>query len=251
MSSASFRHIIFNALPGRVDTITASTGLHRSTVKKWLKDFYEKGQSHISGWKKGLNGCYVPRYSPGPGVDSPCHFLAPEGVDLNKYKIPPKASAIVIDALPGGFESLCKKAKLSARTIRQNLTLLHATGEIRIIRWERHSITLRPMPIYAKGSGPDAVCNMRRLTRAELQLRADAKKERLALETRDSKLKAFDEKYGIVVHDREIDSDGWGTTKARTEALAHADAASKNGDPMILALFGGKSKSKKCQEIRA
>lgn len=228
------RELVLNALPGRMDTVMSSTGLSVSAVRRWLKDIYEAKESHISGWKKLLSGAWIPRYSRGPGIDAKCDFLVPQNVKKGvSYDTPPTSRQMILDALPGSSTTIIQRLKLSDNTVRNGLKKLHEERVIRIAKWEYHKSQMIKMPVFAKGSGPDAVCRLKDYTPEEIKLRKNAlRQERRALAEKENRMK----------YSSAMDPDGWDTYNSRKDALEQAEKAKQIGDPMVMALFGIKAK---------
>ena len=73
VTTQSRRAVVLAALPGNLNTITASTGLGRTTVWRWLKDIHQAGESHITSWSRTEGGGpFLPTYTAGPGADAKC-----------------------------------------------------------------------------------------------------------------------------------------------------------------------------------
>lgn len=81
----------------------------------------------------------------------------------------------VIAALPAAPSEIIVKAGVSNACVLKWLRILHDCKWIHIARWKRHPRAGPPMPVYAVGCKPDAICDLKHQTKQETRERFTAK----------------------------------------------------------------------------
>lgn len=150
----------------------------------------------------------------------PRHYLQWNRVMAKKREAegtrqPKSFRSLVFAALPGAMTDIAEKTGIGRRTAQKWLCVFKAEKVVRIIDWRRPATTGAFVPIYGAGSGPDAVCKLV----AYYATSQTAWKRRKACMS--------DEQRDVM------------RNKARTRK--QQKAAAKNGDPLVLALFGSRA----------
>ena len=81
----------------------------------------------------------------------------------------------VLAALPATPSEVIKKACVSNSCVLKWLGILHQCKWIHIARWKKHPRAGPPMPVYAVGCKPDAVCELQNQSKRETRLKYEAK----------------------------------------------------------------------------
>lgn len=126
---------------------------------------------------------------------------------------PPRARDTVLAAMPGASVDIQRKTELCRRTVEKWLRELRAEKVVRVCAWRRNVRTGPFVPVYAKGSAPDAKCNIVPREAEENGKKWERRKKRIGVKG----LEALAE-------------------KARTRK--QQKTAARRGDPLVQALFG-------------
>lgn len=87
----------------------------------------------------------------------------------------PNLQTYVVESLPGTRPEIVTRSGVSRSGVVSWIKKMHDAGEVRIIGWKAHPRSSPAMPVYALGSGEDAVCRIKKLTKKQRRLRYEAK----------------------------------------------------------------------------
>lgn len=155
------------ALPGTVRGIAAQARLRESTVRDYLGNMIRAGKCKIVGFERncltGLPGAstWVPVIALGLSLDPKMPLDMRGAVTYHTRKL-------ILAAMPGRSPDIAAQLDMPATSILYTIRQMRSEGLCHIGKWQANHRGM-PVAVFRRGKGIDAVENLPRLSKKQIQ----------------------------------------------------------------------------------